>query len=257
MECPPCLRSGGASIMHDMGRREDLQSAVRLSATSRQLACCRARHWRPADVAVRPRVALSINATMQLALAVCSPSRPTRPFARTRRRRRAAELAPREVVGTVRELARNRAVLAMLAVAGMTPSSSVMRSRRRCRNSRRTWAIPMEDTATQRCRWLALPVASWGLLSNPRLPPARRPHGHCAQRCSRRPWAALQRGSVEIASRPPVLRRRLRCEAHHGQREQRCAHDGRGDAGPEEAAGFERDPAEEGARATPAICSAV
>jgi len=109
-------------IMHDMVGREDLQSAVRLSATGRQLGVLVG----PAlggllMLWVGPGVALLLNATMQLPLAIWLLFTPYTGHMREQTgdvgRR---SLAPREVVGTVRELAKNPAVVTMLLAAGMT-----------------------------------------------------------------------------------------------------------------------------------------
>ena len=109
-------------IMHDMVGREDLQSAVRLSATSRQLGVLVG----PAlggllMLLVGPGVALLINATTQLPLAIWLLFAPYTGHLREQTGEAGRRsLAPRDVVGTVRELSANRSVLAMLAVAGMT-----------------------------------------------------------------------------------------------------------------------------------------
>jgi MFS family permease len=109
-------------VMYDMVGREDLQSAVRMSATARQLGVLIG----PAlggmlMLLVGPGVGLLINATLQLPLAVWLAFTPYTGHMRERdsdvgRR----SLAPREVIGTVRELAQNRSVLAMLLTVGLT-----------------------------------------------------------------------------------------------------------------------------------------
>ena len=109
-------------IMHDMVGREDLQSAVRLSATSRQLGVLIG----PAVggvlmLLVGPGLALLINATMQLPLALWLFIAPytghlREPAGEGERR----SMAPRDIVGTVRELAANRSIAAMLVVVGLT-----------------------------------------------------------------------------------------------------------------------------------------
>ena len=108
-------------VMYDMVGREDLQSAVRLSATGRQLGVLVG----PAIggllmLLVGPGVGLLINATLQLPLAVWLLFTPYTGHMRERpsdvgRR----SLAPREVISTVRELAQNRSILVMLATAGL------------------------------------------------------------------------------------------------------------------------------------------
>jgi MFS family permease len=112
----------GQLIMHDMVGREDLQSAVRLSATSRQLGVLLG----PAIggalmLAVGPGVALFINSMTQVPLAlwlVFAPYTGHLRDAEGPRERRG--LSPLAMVTTVRELSNNRSVVAMLAVVALT-----------------------------------------------------------------------------------------------------------------------------------------
>jgi predicted MFS family arabinose efflux permease len=109
-------------IMHDVVGRQDLQSAVRLSATFRQLGVLVG----PAIggllmLWVGPGVGLVINATMQLPLAVWLLFAPyTGHLRESTGEVGRRSLAPREVVGTVRELSANCSILAMLVVAGLS-----------------------------------------------------------------------------------------------------------------------------------------
>lgn len=109
-------------IMHDMVGREDLQSAVRLSATSRQLGVLLGPGIGGAlMLIVGPGIALLINVLTQLPLAMWLLVAPytghlTERTGEADRR----SLAPRDLIGTVRELSTNRSIMAMLAVAGLT-----------------------------------------------------------------------------------------------------------------------------------------
>lgn len=109
-------------VMHDMVGREDLQSAVRLSATSRQLGVLLGPGIGGAlMLAVGPGVALLINATTQLPLALWLLVAPytghlREPAGGSERR----SMAPRDVVGTVRQLWSNRSIAVMLVVAGLS-----------------------------------------------------------------------------------------------------------------------------------------
>jgi len=108
-------------IMHDMVGREDLQSAVRLSATSRQLGVLVGPAIGGALMLfVGPGVALLVNATTQLPLALWLLRAPYTGHLRETGENERRSLAPRDVVGTVRELSTNRSIVAMLAVAGLT-----------------------------------------------------------------------------------------------------------------------------------------
>jgi MFS family permease len=106
-------------IMHDMVGREDLQSAVRLSATGRQLGVLLGPGIGGAMMLlVGPGVALLINAMTQLPLAVWLLFAPYTGHLREGAERRS--LSPRDVVGTVRQLSVSRSIMTMLAVAGLS-----------------------------------------------------------------------------------------------------------------------------------------
>jgi hypothetical protein len=106
-------------IMHDMVGREDLQSAVRLSATSRQLGVLLGPGIGGAMMLIfGPGVALLINATTQLPLAVWLIFAPYTGHLREGGERRS--LSPRDVAGTLRQLSASRSIMTMLAVAGLS-----------------------------------------------------------------------------------------------------------------------------------------
>lgn len=108
-------------IMHDMVGREDLQSAVRLSATSRQVGILLGPGIGGAMMLLfGPGVALLINATTQLPLALWLLFTPYTGHLRERGEGERRTLALRDVAGTVRQLAANRAIAVMLAVAGLS-----------------------------------------------------------------------------------------------------------------------------------------
>jgi MFS family permease len=109
-------------IMHDMVGREDLQSAVRLSATSRQFGILLGPGIGGAlMLIVGPGVALFFNVLTQIPLALWLVFAPYTGHLRDEGRQRRS-LALSDVVKTVRELARNPAILAMLGVVGLTAS---------------------------------------------------------------------------------------------------------------------------------------
>jgi MFS family permease len=106
-------------IMHDMVGREDLQSAVRLSATSRQLGILVGPGIGGALMMwVGPGTALLVNALMQIPLALWLLFTPYTGHLREEGRERRS-LSPRDVVATVRQLSGNRSIVAMLGVAGL------------------------------------------------------------------------------------------------------------------------------------------
>jgi MFS family permease len=106
-------------IMHDMVGRDTLQSAVRLSATGRQLGVLLGPGIGGALMLIfGPGVGLLINAMSQLPLAIWLFFTPYTGHMREGGERRS--LALRDVVGTVRQLTANRSIAAMLAVAGMS-----------------------------------------------------------------------------------------------------------------------------------------
>jgi MFS family permease len=108
-------------IMHDMVGREDLQSAVRLSATSRQLGILLGPGIGGAIMILfGPGIALLINATTQLPLALWLVFAPYTGHLRQRDDNQRRSLALRDVAGTVRQLAANRSIAVMLAVAGLS-----------------------------------------------------------------------------------------------------------------------------------------
>jgi hypothetical protein len=107
--------------MHDMVGPEALQSAVRLSATSRQLGVLIGPGVGGALMLIfGPGVALLINATTQLPLAVWLLFAPYTGHLRDHGGAERRSLSPRDVVATVRQLSSNRSIAAMLAVAGLT-----------------------------------------------------------------------------------------------------------------------------------------
>ena len=108
-------------IMHDMVGREDLQSAVRLSATSRQLGILLGPAIGGALMLwVGPGVALFINTLTQLPIAIWLIFAPYTGHLRQGDERERRGMSPRVAIATVRQLAGNPAILAMLLVAGLT-----------------------------------------------------------------------------------------------------------------------------------------
>ena len=184
--------------MHDMVGREDLQSAVRLSATSRQLG--RARRARQLAallmLAVRPRRrALFMNATdAMLPLAIWrDASRPTRAICANPTMRRCPGGRARldGVVGTVRDASGRQIALYWRCslVAGMHGASSSVNA---FQAQMPEFAEDLGDpdgghgyTALQMAGVARAP-SSAGSRSNPAAssgPASPRPS--CAQRCSR------------------------------------------------------------------------
>jgi MFS family permease len=109
-------------VMHDMVGREDLPSAVRLSATSRQLGVLLGPGIGGAlMLVVGPGVGLLINSLTQLPLAVWLLFAPytghLRDAAGGMERR---GMSPGDMVRTVRQLSGQRSIVVMLAVVGLT-----------------------------------------------------------------------------------------------------------------------------------------
>ena len=108
-------------VMHDMVGRQDLQSAVRLSATGRQVGTLLGPGVGGALMLfVGPGVGLLMNALTQLPLAVWLVFAPYTGHLRDTEGRERRSMSPRDVVSTVRQLTLNPSITAMLAVAGLS-----------------------------------------------------------------------------------------------------------------------------------------
>jgi len=108
-------------VMHDMVGRQDLQSAVRLSATGRQVGTLLGPGVGSAlMLVVGPGVGLFINALTQLPLAVWLIFAPYTGHLRDAEGRERRSMSLQDVVGTVRQLTLNPAITAMLAVMGLS-----------------------------------------------------------------------------------------------------------------------------------------
>jgi MFS family permease len=108
-------------IMHDMVGREDLQSAVRLSATSRQLGILLGPGIGGAlMILVGPGVALLLNTLTQIPLAIWLVFAPYTGHLREGDGRERRSMSLRTAVATVRQLSANPAILTMLLTAGLT-----------------------------------------------------------------------------------------------------------------------------------------